>query len=246
MKIMYKQPWWLQYNWILEDNPDEQYVNDYSKEHNKELFDCFHDEYYSITVEFNLLENVFTDKIFCIWSKPGKNMGITYHTDSGLLALEFWANDGGDDEFYWAQFHGVTQEILTNSAIITVKRVGNIFELYSNFQKVNEIEFRGQLIEDYRKVGLVIGAGNPFTYMENHKYFGYFEIKFLSFLKNDYSIESIKEVYQMDVEHLPSIKSYNDILYLFDFQYKNKYNIVYDNSSNYNFFEKIPTKLFIE
>lgn len=242
MNILYKQPYWVKYKWDLSYHDDNQFVTPYNKDDNDELYTCFHKKKWMLNVTIKLMPNSFTDKIFCVVGKPGKNMGITYNTETDIIAFEFWAKiKGKDDQFNWVGFHDVSKEQLENNqTILTVVRDGNKILLYRNFDLVNEQEFEGELIDDYKREGILIGAGNPGTFVEEHRYFGQFEIHHLSFIKNKTDINVAKDTILTSVEKLLTKKHYKDILFLFDFKHKNNFNIILDESKNTNFLEKLP------
>lgn len=242
MKVLYKQPYWIKYQWDLSYHDDHQYVTEFNKEDNYDVYTCFHKKRWSLNVSFNLIENSFTDPIFCIIGKPGKNMGITYNTETDSLAFEFWTQKRNeDDKFHWVGFYGINkEELLKDEILLTVVRNGQTIILYKNFEKVNEYEFDGEFIDDYKGEGILIGVGNPGTYVEQHRYFGQFDIHHLSFLQKTTSIETSKELYHTYIDQLLNKKFYKRLLFLFDFKYKNSYNIVLDESKNTNFMEKVP------
>jgi hypothetical protein len=242
MNILYKQPYWIKYKWDLSYHDDNQYVTPFNKEQNLELNNCFHQKKWTLNVFFKLIPNSFTDKIFCIIGKPGKNMGITFNTESESLAFEFWTKvPKKDDQFNWVGFYGITKSDLENlDLVLSVVRENNKILLYKNYDLINEQEFEGELIDDYKEEGIIIGAGNPGTFVEEHRYFGQFDIKHLSFIKNKTDINFALETFTTPVEKLLNKSHYNDILFLFDFKHKNNFNIILDESKNNNFMEKLP------
>lgn len=242
MNILYKQPYWLKYKWDVSYHDDNQYVTPFNKEENIKLNNCFHKKRWMLNVVFKLIPNSFTDKIFCVVGKPGKNMGITFNTETDVLAFEFWTSvKKKDDQFNWVCFYGVNGEELQNTEVVlTVVRDGNKILLYKNFDLINEQEFEGEFIKDYKQEGILIGAGNPGTFVEEHRYFGSFDIKHLSFIENHIDINVTKDTIMTSVEKMLNKTHYEDILFLFDFKYKNNFNIILDESKNTNFMEKLP------
>jgi hypothetical protein len=51
-----------------------------------------------------------------------------------------------------------------------------------------------------------------------------------------------EELYKSEIHNLLIRKYYDDILFLYDFKTINNLNIVYDESKNNNFLEKVPEK----
>jgi hypothetical protein len=68
------------------------------------------------------------------------------------------------------------------------------------------------------------------------------EINYLSFLSKESNIEIGEELYKSEIHNLLIRKYYDDILFLYDFKTINNLNIVYDESKNNNFLEKVPEK----
>ena len=72
MIINYKEPYWVKYEWDLSDHKDDQYVTEFNKIESEKIKNLFHQKQYAINIEFKLDKNLESDKIFCIFGKPGK------------------------------------------------------------------------------------------------------------------------------------------------------------------------------
>ena len=90
MIINYKEPYWIKYEWDLNEQKDHQYDTEFNKSESEKISNLFHQLEYSINIEFKLDKDLESDNIFCIFGKPGKNFGLTYNNEADTLALEFW------------------------------------------------------------------------------------------------------------------------------------------------------------
>jgi hypothetical protein len=64
-------------------------------------------------------------------------------------------------------------------------------------------------------------------------------------LKNKIDIKQIKELHESKNEKLVSKDYYDDILCLYDFQTTNNIGIIYDESKNTNFLERVPSEFVL-
>lgn len=248
MIIEYKKPYWSKYEWDLSEHKDHQYVTEFNKEESDKIKNLFHQDKYALNVKFKLDETLESDNIFCIYGKPGKNFGLTYNKEADTLALEFWTEGTtkvvGDD-FKYLPFHNIRYEQLKEFTDITIVRNDDEFIIYSNFEKVGEIDFDKNLIDDYRGEGLIIGAGNPGTDVPEHRYHGSFDIDSMVFVEDIIDIDKIKTICNTDVSNLNKLQEYENIIFNYSFNTINNQGIVYDNSSNNYYVEQIP-KEFIK
>jgi hypothetical protein len=231
MIINYKEPYWIKYEWDLNEHKDHQYVTEFNKSESEKISNLFHQLEYSINIEFKLDKDLESDNIFCIFGKPGKNFGLTYNHEADTLALEFWTEATtkvADDEFHYLPFHGVNYDEISNGIVITIVRKNDEFIIYKNFEKVGEIDFDKNLIDDYRTEGLYLGTGNPGTEVPEHRYHGSVDIDNLLFVE--------------DTNNLNKIDEYNKVIFNYDFNTVNNQGIIYDNSKNTYFVEKVPTE----
>lgn len=239
MIINYKEPYWIKYEWDLSDHKDDQYVTEFNKKESEKIYNLFHQEKYSITINFKLNNLLESDKIFCIFGKPGKNFGLTYNKEVDILAFEFWTEGEDEDEFNYLPINGLHYEEIKNGITITIIRNGNEFSVYKNFELQDSIKFTKNLIYDYREEGLLLGAANVGTNVPEHRYYGGFEIDKLQFIENNKNIEISKKVFKTDTEDIITLTEYDDIIFSYDFDIKNNQGIIYDNSKNNFFVEKI-------
>jgi hypothetical protein len=243
MIINYKEPYWVKYEWDLSDHKDDQYVTNFNKIKSDKISNLFHQLKYSINVEFKLDKNLESDKIFCIFGKPGKNFGLTFNQEADTLALEFWTEATtkvAGDEFNYLPFHGVHYDELEKGIVATIIRNDDVFSIYKNFEKIGEIDFDKNLIDDYRTEGLYIGTGNPGTEVPEHRYHGSVDIDTMFFVEDVVDIDIIKKIYDTELEDLNKLEEYNSIIFNYKFDTINNQGIIFDNSSNSFFVERVP------
>jgi hypothetical protein len=241
MKINYKEPYWAKYQWDLGTHSKIQFVTHYNKEDNQELKDFMYGENYTITCKFRILEDYRRDPIFSVFGKPGKNLGLTYNSDSKVLAFEYWTDyNGSQDNFHWIGFDSIGEEDVKNGVTVTIVRRGDIFTVYRDFKMVNSGESPGNLIEDYRESGLFFGCANPGSDVEEHRHHGEVDLLYFSIIDGISDAELAEELYLTPSDRLLDKSFYSSILCVYDFKTINNVEIVYDESKNSNFLEKVP------
>ena len=57
-----------------------------------------------VTRVAKIVYGVSNDKIFMIFGKPGKNLGLAYNTEAKVLSFEFWTTVNGEDKFNYLLF----------------------------------------------------------------------------------------------------------------------------------------------
>jgi hypothetical protein len=241
MRIKYRHPYWAKYIWDLSEHHDNQYTTQFDKEKNFDIHDFQHYEKYIVTCEFCIKENYKKDSICMVFGKPGKNMGISFNSETNDVALEFWStNDEGEDVFNYVHFKDVSKDDVENGVILSYIRKNNKFILYKNFVEVNEYVFEGQLIEDYKIDGLYFGCSSPDCALPHQRYYGEMDLKHFSIINKTSDINDLKDLYNSETNTLLTKYYYDDILCLYDFETINNLGIVYDESKNNNFLEKVP------
>ena len=89
---------------------------------------------------------------------------------------------------------------------------------------------------------MYLGTGNPGTEVPEHRYHGSVDIDNLLFVEDITDIETIKKIYKTDINNLNKIDEYNKVIFNYDFNTVNNQGIIYDNSKNTYFVEKVPTE----
>jgi hypothetical protein len=240
MKINYKEPYWVKFRWEMESHHENQYVTEFNKYTNNDLNGFLLEKEYIITCEFKIEKDFERDGICMIYGKPGKNIGLSYNTATKTTAFEFWSKGDDVDYFNMCVFNTVTEQDIEEGVILSVVRKENEIILYKNFVEDNRMTFDGEFIEDYKIPGFFIGCSSPECEGEKQRYYCEMDIKHLSIVTNTSNIENINELYQLDVCEILKSEIYNNIICYYDFKNINNLGIVYDESKNTNFLEKVP------
>lgn len=242
MKIQYKEPYWIKFEWDITEHHDNQYVTSFDKSENPILFDFLHKENYILTCNFKLKKHYTKDEICMVFGKPGKNLGLSYNESSKVLAFEFWTTSSEGDKFNMLMSKSVTTKEIESGVTISIVRDKNIMSLYKNFELDNSVEFDGNLVNDYKDTAFFVGCSSPDIDSEKHRYYCEMDIYHLSFISKNSEIEMAKEIYDNETHNLPIRKYYEDILFYYDFKTINNLGIVYDESKYTNFLEKVPSE----
>jgi hypothetical protein len=243
MKINYKQPYWVKFNWEIDSHHENQYVTEFNKHESDEILNFQHLKSYTITCDFKIDELYKTDKIFMIFGKPGKNLGLAYNTEAKVLSFEFWTTVNGEDKFNYLLFKDCELNPEFNTA--TIIRENNEFKVFLNFKEVNSIVFEGELIEDYKQSEIFLGCGNPGSPVEEHRYYGEVDVNHFSVIKNSTTIVNSEAIYKSKDYEIIKKRFYSDILFFYDFETINNIGIVYDNSKNTHFLEKVTNQFVL-
>lgn len=242
MRIKYKEPYWVKFAWEMDDHHDNQYVTNFDKNENSELKKFLLSPQYAITVSFKIKKIYKKDEISMVFGKPGKNLGLSYNESSKTMAFEFWTDEEEDDKFYFLPLLDTSETEIEGGITITVMRDNNKIILYKNFVENNSIEFNGNLIEDYNQNSLYIGCSSPECASDRHRYYGEIDLTLFSIILKNTNIETIKDYLKPSEIHvLPFKKCYDDVLCYYDFKTINNMGIIYDESKNLNFLEKVPS-----
>jgi hypothetical protein len=239
MRIKYKQPYWLKFQWDITEHHDNQYVTEFDKEENKDLSEFLLGSNYIITCNFQTKSNYKRDEINMVFGKPGKNIGLSYNSTTNTLAFEFWTKTVEEDKFNMVIFDDISLKEIENGITISIVREKNKFILYKNFVQNISIEFENDLIDDYKDAGFYLGCSFP-SNENNRQYYGEVEINHFSILSKNSNIENANEIFFSEPHTLVVKNYYDDILCLFDFNIVNNIGVVYDESKNCNFLEKVP------
>ena len=247
MRIKYKEPYWIMYKWDLDTHHENQYVTKFNKTDVEEIRTLLYEDAYIITCEVRLMDLYKKDNIFSLFGKPGKNLGLTYNSESKTLAFEFWSKSDKEDwdDFNFVSFNGVEPKDLNRPIKLSIVRKNNTFFLYVNFEVSNKLEFKNQLIDDYKYTGLFLGCANPGTPIEEHRHHGEFDIYHFSIVRGTSDIKVAKTIYETEVEKLVSKTFYKDIFCLYNFKTVNNLGIIFDESKNNYFLEKVPKEFVL-
>lgn len=245
MKIQYRQPYWVKFKWEFEEHPDNQFVTNFNKHSNEEFVNFLYNHNFSISSTFTIDKHFEKDEISMVFGKPGKPLGLSYNVSTESIAFEFWVTVNGVDEFKYLHIKDVSSEDIENGVTITIIRNGYELVAYKNFVETNRIDMEGEFVEDYRTPELFLGCASPQSYEKKHRYHCEVDYDFFSIIKNVIDIEEIRDIHNSKNEKLINKKNYNNILCLYDFKVINNIGIVYDESSNTNFLEKVPSEFVL-
>lgn len=245
MKINYKQPYWIKFEWDLSSHHENQYVTEFNKSENDLLTNILFNQSFIITCNFVLKSEYKGDEMCTIFGKSGKNLALRYNKLSNDFCFEFWTNSTSDDTFNSVFFKTVTLKDLEEGVTITIIRDKQKITLYKNFIEDNHINFDGEFIDDYKRPGLFLGCCNPNPHPNSFAGFTEVDMNHFSFIINSSDIEHSKKIHEDDVERVHTNNFYNDIVFLYNFNTINNLGIVYDESKNTNFLEKVPKEFII-
>ncbi len=241
MRIRYKEPYWVKFTWEVDEHHDNQYVTNFDKSENFELKNFLLKSDYAITTTFKIKKIYKKDEISMVFGKPGKNLGLSYNESTKTMAFEFWTNEQEGDKFYFLPLLDTKENEIENGITITIVRDKNEMILYKNFIENNRITFNGNLIDDYVQNSLFIGCSSPECGSEKHRYYGEVDMTLFSIIMKNTDIQTIEDyLIPNEIHLLPLKKCYDDILCYYDFKTINNLGIVYDESRNLNFLEKVP------
>ena len=242
MKIKYKEPYWVKFQWDISEHHDNQFVTDFDKTENTIFKDFLHNENYIITCNFKIKNHYEKDDICMVFGKRGKNLGLSYNTQTKKLAFEFWTKGNEEDKFNQVTFPDITEKEINNGITVSIVRDGNTITIFKNFKESNIISFDKNLIDDYKESSFFLGCSSPDCDSDSHRYYCEMDINYFSFLNNVSDIDKGKELYESELHNLVIRDYYDDLLFLYDFKTINNIGIVYDESKNTNFLEKVPQK----
>jgi len=246
MKIRYKQPYWIKFKWDISENPDDQYVTQFNKHTNDEFTNFLHNKSFVISSTFKIGIKFERDEVSMVYGKPGKQIGLSYNTETQTAAFEYWVTTNyGKDEFRYFYLKGVNGHDIENGVTITIVRDNNMLIAYKNFEEINRMKMAGEFVEDYKIPELFLGCASPQSQEKKHRYYCEVDYDFFSILKNKIDIKQIKELHESKNEKLVSKDYYDDILCLYDFQTTNNIGIIYDESKNTNFLERVPSEFVL-
>ena len=144
------------------------------------------------------------------------------------------------DKLVFLQSNTIKLEDIEKGVTVSIVRDKNRFTIYKNFEFDNSTTFVNNLIEDYKETGLFIGCSSPECGVKNNRYHLELDINHFSIIMNNTDVDVAKEIYDIDTNNLIRVNHYKDILCYYDFKTINNLGIVYDESINSNFLEKVP------
>jgi hypothetical protein len=245
MIINYREPYWLKFQWDLSTHHENQYVTEFNKSENQSLTDFFYNENFIITCNFKIEDNYEGEEVRMIFGKSGKNMGLRYNKLQEELCFEFWTTSEPEDCYNNVVFKSVTKENIENGVTVSIIRDENRMIVYKNFVEDNHIDFNNEFVDDYKRAGLFIGCCSPSPHPNTFGGFTKIEINHFSLISKTSNIKDSKSIYEKETDVILKNRFYDDIVCLYDFKTVNNLGIVYDESKNSNFLEKVPKEFII-
>jgi hypothetical protein len=105
--------------------------------------------------------------------------------------------------------------------------------------------FDNNLVDDYKDTSLFLGCSSPDCDSEKHRYYGEVDINHFSVIKNSTIIANSKSIYKSKDYDIIKKRFYSEILFFYDFETTNNIGVVYDNSKNTHFLEKVPNQFVL-
>jgi hypothetical protein len=220
-------------------------VTEFNKSENNELTNFFFNENFIITCNFKIDDLYEGDDIRMIFGKSGKNMGLRYNKIEEELCFEFWTKTPQDDCYNNISFKTISKDDIKNGVTISVIRNENRITVYKNFIEDSYLDFDNDLIDDYKRPGLFIGCCNPNPHPDTFAGFTKLEINHFSLISNTSNIKDSKTIFEKETDVILNNRFYGDIVCLYDFNTINNLGIVYDESKNSNFLEKVPKEFIL-
>jgi hypothetical protein len=180
-----------------------------------------------------------------IFGKSGKNMGLGYNKLQEELCFDFWTTNQPEDCYNNVVFKSVTKEDIENGVTVSIIRNDNRITVYKNFIEDNYIDFNNDFVEDYRRPGLFVGCCSPNPHPATFGGFTKLDINHLSLITKTSNIKDSKSIFEKETDVILKSRFYDDIVCLYDFKTINNLGIVYDESKNSNFLEKVPKEFII-
>lgn len=246
MKIQYRQPYWIKFEWDIKEHPDNQYVTEFNKHINSEFTNFLYNKKFVISSTFKIEKSFERDEVSMVYGKPGKPFGLSYNTSTECAAFEYWVSTVDSvDEFRYFHLKDVSSDDIENGVTITIIRDGDVLIAYKNFVEINKMELGGEFVLDYKIPELFLGCASPQSYEQKHRYHCEVDYLFFTMVKEMIDIEEVKFIHNSKNEKLISKEYYSNILCLYDFYTINNIGIVYDDSKNTNFLEKVPSEFVL-
>lgn len=237
MKISYKAPYWMKFKWQIDKHPDDQYVTEYNKRLNETFDNFFYEDEFSIHIDFRIEEDFLLDEHFMLFGKPSKNIGLVYNRKNNHLFFMYRIENQNNQSI---TVPDIQIDELQKGISVTIIRKKNKFIIYKNFEEVGYQEFEGNLCKEYRDTALYLGcSSNSAENSPENKWYGEMDVELFFILENISEIDVVKKFVSLSPDKFPTYKVYKNLLCYYDFQILNNLGIIYDESSNKNFLEKI-------
>lgn len=227
----------MKFKWQIDKHPDDQYVTEYNKRLNETFDNFFYEDEFSIHIDFRIEEDFLLDEHFMLFGKPSKNIGLVYNRNNNHLFFMYRTENQNNQSI---TVPDIQIDELQNGISVTIIRKKNKFIIYKNFEEVGSQEFEGNLCKEYRDTALYLGcSSNSAENSPENKWYGEMDVELFFILENISEIDVVEKFVRLSPDKFPTYKDYKNLLCYYDFQIINNLGIIYDESSNKNFLEKI-------
>ena len=175
---------------------------------------------FSLNYTFKVEREFAQDEKIGFLGIPGKNFGISFDYEVEKFVFEYWTQTSEEDtQFHCHKDYKINQNDLHNGLTISIiYRKNEYFELYHNYNLIDKIEVKDDLLWDYSNQPLHFGCHNPSSLLESHRCFTEIEL-------NHFSVyEGI-----VDIKELEKSNKTDDCLTYFNFKKNDKSNSIKDN-----------------
>lgn len=227
----------MKFKWQIDKHPDDQYVTEYNKRLNETFDNFFYEDEFSIHIDFRIEEDFLLDEHFMLFGKPSKNIGLVYNRNNNHLFFMYRTENQNNQSI---TVPDIQIDELQKGISVTIIRKKNKFIIYKNFEEVGYQEFEGNLCKEYRDTALYLGcSSNSAENSPENKWYGEMDVELFFILENISEIDVVEKFVRLSPDKFPTYKDYKNLLCYYDFQIINNLGIIYDESSNKNFLEKI-------
>jgi hypothetical protein len=218
--IDYGEPWKL-------ENVD--FYNEYNK-------NPFLNETNTLTIGFKIDNNFKRDNKIGIIGVPGKNFGISYDYQLDSFMFEYWTKINNSEIFYSHTDFKISDTDLNEGIILTIvyNKEKKNFTIFQNFIEIFNINFQGNLLEEYNTQPLYFGCHNPDAKVALHRCLTQLKITHFSIFNGEMLIEDIKNFYLQHKNDYKNLSCYFDL--------KNKY-FINGDLKNYKLIQGESIKL---
>jgi hypothetical protein len=156
------------------------------------------DKSFTLTISFSVSEDFKKDRKYGFLGIPGKNFGIGFDTEVDKFVFEYWTQlNENETEFHCHKDFSITNEDIQNGIIITIvydsKKMK--FKLYRDFELLDIIDLKHDLIHNYFVEPIFIGSHNPTVITKEHRCFTEMDITHFSIFDGTISMSSLVKFY---------------------------------------------------
>lgn len=231
MVIEYKKPYWIKYKWDINKLDSE---TDIAKRDNVDLQNILFKDKFSILCNFRIKKESIKDTKAGIFGKSGQNFGLNFDSDIDSLVFEFRSKKD-PVEFNCMIFEKINSDTIDNGINFIFTKINNIIMIYVNDKLVKYYECDADFIDEYKNSPFFLGALNPGAADPKDRCFSELEISLFAIIKSETNIKKLKTIDKKD----------KNVLCYYDFQTLNMRKDVFDESSNFNFCELVPTEYIL-